>query len=207
MKLEHLKIILIIFTILIFSVIGYYFYYHTYVNPYYIPRYKGIPPFEYKAVKLAVKEASMAWVKRGYRLHLPTWLPIGYKLTAIYGTKHDGKIGLFMMITYSDDGDDSTPSAEIVIEVSPAPMDIDSLIENHYLVIGPENSKRVVIGNWTVYYGYVPCAWDEYYLKYGTRRSLDIELVIDHVLYSFRIAPEITLWEALRMIESMRPVM
>ncbi len=81
----------------------------------------GFPPFERMAVKLTLEEASMAWVKREYRLYLPTWLPIGYNLTAIYGTKHDGEIGLFMMVTYSDDGDDSTPSAELSIEISPAP--------------------------------------------------------------------------------------
>lgn len=80
--------------------------------------------FESIGKMVSYDELISQFKARKIRLYLPTYIPSGYKLTAIWAKVDDktGKICFPIIVLYSKRGDTGVNSAEIGIEIYPAPF-------------------------------------------------------------------------------------
>jgi len=160
---------------------------------------RGIPLPPLK--EYPVEEVVRSWARRGIRLYLPTWAPEGYELRAL---AHKSGIGHIIFFVYSNTGDFSVQSGEIVIELSLLTTGLKDIREEWG--DNPKVGYYTEINGWQAFVSTsLPVYWTQYAEKYGTTRSIGIDVLIDGVLYGFRFAPTITLQEAMKMVSSMQP--
>ncbi len=114
------------------------------------------PPVE----AVSLDEVVRQWAKKGMTLYLPTELPKGLKLMAVYAKVKDGEIGNMLIVVYSNRDDASIPSAELSIEIIP-------LSGFPYHIVDPSRQRFIEIGDWRVYLDVrARVGWREYHKKY-----------------------------------------
>ncbi|MEM2905498.1 MAG: hypothetical protein QW587_07165 [Candidatus Bathyarchaeia archaeon] len=161
---------------------------------------RGIVPFERISHVVPLDVAFNQLAERGLTLYLPTELPSGLKLMAVYAKGRSSTVYLPVIVVYSSTGDSSIDSAELAIEIDPGS-------EIAFSVIDSSRQRFMKLGNWTVYVderaptGGLP----GYTKKYGTDHMLLLDLSINGLEYCFTFAPGVTLDEAIQTVASMKP--
>lgn len=157
----------------------------------------GPAPFDLIANVVPLDDAINQLAERGLAVYLPTNLPNDYELTAIYAVVEDGEIGNSMMVCWSNSGDASMRSAEIVFDIYPGGMP--------YHVSDSSRDRFIQVGDWKVFVcERAPVGFYEYYKKYGTEYAILLDLVIAGLNYEFRFSPTLTLENAIDIVSSMR---
>jgi len=123
----------------------------------------GPVPFDKIAEEVDLDVVVKQWGKRGLTLYLPTYLPKGLKLTAIYGKVLNGEVGNIIIVVYSNTGTKKIYSAELTVEVEPLPS-------FPWRVTNSSEQKMIKVNGLDVFLDTRAPYWDpygEYNKKYG----------------------------------------
>ncbi len=89
---------------------------------------KGVPPFSATGGRIVSYDEFVGFIRsEGLTIYLPSWLPRGYSLTAVWGRDTDHGLGFPLIIVYSegDVRDYRAREDNLVVEItkpSPAPL-------------------------------------------------------------------------------------
>lgn len=161
----------------------------------------GPVPFDRIAEEVDLDVVVKQWGKRGLALYLPTYLPKGLKLTAIYGKVLNGEVGTIIVVVYSNTGTKKIYSAELTIQVIPLPG-------IPYHVTNSSKEKMMKINGLDVYLDTKSPYWDpygEYSKKYGDY-CIIADIQIGTLNYQYCFAPIFSEDEIVSILESMKPV-
>jgi len=138
--------------------------------------------------------------KRGLELHLPTRLPKGLQLIAVWTKVQDGEIGFPIIVLYSNVGDTAIATAELTIEIAPMPG-------IPFQVTNSTRHRLDKVGEWEAFISNkASVSHEEYYLKYRTQFAYLVDLQIGTLNYLYRFSPVMTGEEAMEVVASMKPV-
>ncbi|MEM2793214.1 MAG: hypothetical protein QW511_01010 [Candidatus Methanomethylicia archaeon] len=161
----------------------------------------GPVPFDKIAEEVDLDVVVKQWGKRGLTLYLPTYLPKGLKLTAIYGKVLNGEVGNIIIVVYSNTGTKKIYSAELTIQVVPLPG-------IPWYVTNSSKEKMMKINDLDVYLNTKAPYWDpygEYSKKYGDY-CIVADMQIGVLNYQYCFAPIFSEDEIVSILKSIKPV-
>ncbi|MEM2755264.1 MAG: hypothetical protein QW563_05820 [Candidatus Methanomethylicia archaeon] len=161
----------------------------------------GPVPFDRVAEEVDLDVVVKQWGKRGLTLYLPTYLPKGLKLTAIYGKVLNGEVGNIIIVVYSNTGTKKIYSAELTIQVVPLPG-------IPWYVTNSSKEKMMKINDLDVYLNTKAPYWDpygEYSKKYGDY-CIVADMQIGVLNYQYCFAPIFSEDEIVSILKSIKPV-
>lgn len=157
----------------------------------------GPLPFESIASKVIISDVVDQMAERSLPLHLPAYLPDKVILTTAYSKTLDGNASFPLELVYSNTGDESIESAELIIEVMP-------MSEIPFNVTNDNAGKFTMIGDMSAFIlDKAPVGWDEYAVKYGTENAILIDVKIDSLNYLFRFSPVFSMEDAIKVVASL----
>ncbi len=171
------------------------------------PDFHPIADFTRVAERVSLQELINYMAEHGMTLYLPTQLPNGLKLTAVWL-----KDGPFVaMIVYDRHAETDPYLAELVIELYPTPLTAyggRSELEKHLKeVYGDEYGKRIktleVNGWFVVIDEKAPCGAPRTVEKFGPY-VLYVRVWIEEVEYRI-VAHTLTVEEVVQLIQNMKP--